>query len=560
MKNSKIKIGGLTLIIMLVSLLCVALMACTASSVNVTYKVDGVDDNAVTVDVDSFEIATAPVKTGFNFIGWFLDKDEWNVEFKSDYYTATEGYADTLTVYAHFVRQKDTVAIPTVTTSELVYTGSRQKVGIVANELYTISSTTDGIKAGKHTSIISLVDKNKYKWIDGDSEDITVDWIIAQAEIEVPERGETLKYTGSQQTANITANDLYTIKDNKAKDVAMYVAVISLNDKVNYRWKDDDSEDIRYFWTIDRAEIESPIVTDALIYTGSEQTANIAASDYYTIGNVSTATEVGTYTAILSLVDFDNYKWKDSYINTTTVEWTIVSDPALDAGLVFTDTQGGLSVTYTGSATMVEIPEQYQGKSIVAIGEDAFSGDVSSVLISVIIPSTVKVIGVNAFGLCTVLESVIFAEGSQLTNIETDAFSNCQILQSIIIPESVTHIGKEAFTSCLAMSSVIFSGESRLVSIGDAAFAFNIALRSIIIPATVTDMGGVIFAGNSLDATLSELTSANINIFTYEREKPLGWSADWDLVWDVNVNVNADVYWSDNWSMIDGVPTPITTI
>jgi len=75
---------------------------------------------------------------------------------------------------------------------------------------------------------------------------------------------------------------------------------------------------------------------------------------------------------------------------------------------------------------------------ITAIASSAFSGD--SDITSVSIPATITSIGSNAFRDCTNLQSVTFAENSQLEEIGIQAFWDCDNLSSITIPASVRKV------------------------------------------------------------------------------------------------------------------------
>lgn len=74
---------------------------------------------------------------------------------------------------------------------------------------------------------------------------------------------------------------------------------------------------------------------------------------------------------------------------------------------------------------------------------------------NIIIPDSVKSIGSLAFYKCFGLKSVIFAENSQLTSIDMQAFSDCTGLTSITIPRGVTSIYC-AFAGCTNLTSVMF--------------------------------------------------------------------------------------------------------
>ena len=133
----------------------------------------------------------------------------------------------------------------------------------------------------------------------------------------------------------------------------------------------------------------------------------------------------------------------------------------------------------------------------------------------VVIEKDVTSIGVWAFSRCTNLESVTFAEGSQLESIGEDAF-NSTVLSSIEIPASVTSIGEYAFSSCYNLESVTFAEGSHLESIGDEAFSDCDYLTSITIPASVTSIGDGAFqnCSNLTSITIpASVTSIGSDVF-----------------------------------------------
>lgn len=80
-------------------------------------------------------------------------------------------------------------------------------------------------------------------------------------------------------------------------------------------------------------------------------------------------------------------------------------------GFLFQDAEGGVALfRYEGKEENVVVPETYEGKSVVALGESCFSMDMhnESGLISVTLPDSVTVIGTNAFGACRGLTASIF--------------------------------------------------------------------------------------------------------------------------------------------------------
>ena len=139
------------------------------------------------------------------------------------------------------------------------------------------------------------------------------------------------------------------------------------------------------------------------------------------------------------------------------------------------------------------------GSQLTNISSFAFS--YCSNLQSIVIPKSVTIFGEGSngygyqFASCSSLSSVTFEDGSQLTNISSYAFNNCNNLQSIVIPKSVTIFGEDSygdgyqFASCSSLSSVTFEDDSQLTNIPAQAFCYCEALQSITIPKSVTTFG-----------------------------------------------------------------------
>lgn len=112
----------------------------------------------------------------------------------------------------------------------------------------------------------------------------------------------------------------------------------------------------------------------------------------------------------------------------------------------------------------------------------------------------VKVIGNNAFGLCTSINSIEIP--NSVTNIGECAFSSCESLTSINIPNSVASIGEGTFDFCISLNSIDIPNS--VTKIENRAFVGCKSLMSINIPNSVTNIGYSAFSHCEL------LTNINI--------------------------------------------------
>ncbi|MBE7061196.1 MAG: leucine-rich repeat domain-containing protein [Clostridiales bacterium] len=209
-------------------------------------------------------------------------------------------------------------------------------------------------------------------------------------------------------------------------------------------------------------------------------------------------------------------------------------------------------------ASTIIIPNYYNGKPVVEIRGDAFSG--CSSIRSVVIGDNVSKINCGAFSDCINLQAVSF--GDNVKMVFDDAFYGCNSLRynvkdgvkylgdaenpyfmlmgvqstgitSVNIDKSCKIIYSRAFLNCSALESVdIHEG---ITSIGDAAFLNCASLKTVIIPDGVYYVGTLAFDEN---------TSVFLN-----QKKIGGW---WSTSWTDSNNV----YWKGNWKLSDGVPMP----
>ena len=106
-------------------------------------------------------------------------------------------------------------------------------------------------------------------------------------------------------------------------------------------------------------------------------------------------------------------------------------------------------------------------------------------LISIIMPSTIRTIGLESFNNCINLASVIIPDDS-VTIIDENAFEKCSSLTSITLPNSLTNIKQSAFFNCGLTSVIIPNSVTR---IGNTAFYGCKDLTSVTIGSGVTFIG-----------------------------------------------------------------------
>ena len=114
----------------------------------------------------------------------------------------------------------------------------------------------------------------------------------------------------------------------------------------------------------------------------------------------------------------------------------------------FIETEDGYAVAKAEGATLegvLAFPATYEGKPVVEITRNAFN--YCHGLTAVVIPSSVKRIGMSAFAGCDGLRKVTFSEG--LIYIGGWAFYDCAGLTSVTLPASLKVVDLYAFHGCI---------------------------------------------------------------------------------------------------------------
>ena len=167
-----------------------------------------------------------------------------------------------------------------------------------------------------------------------------------------------------------------------------------------------------------------------------------------------------------------------------------------------------LGTAFKGNVSLTSFNELEYFTGLTSISDSSFSK--CSSITSIIIPNSVKTIGVSAFKGCSGLTSITI--GNSVVTISKQAFYDCAGLISVIIPNSVTSIGDFAFTYCKAIISInlpmsinnigvdCFLGCKslneinipNLTELNDGVF-WGTALTSVVIPNTVKSIGPQVF-------------------------------------------------------------------
>ncbi len=135
---------------------------------------------------------------------------------------------------------------------------------------------------------------------------------------------------------------------------------------------------------------------------------------------------------------------------------------------------GSITITgYSGTNSVVEIPEVLDGLPVVRIGDFAFY--FREEIRSLTLPGSVTNVGGDAFEYCTGLTNVDL--GGNVVGLGEWAFSGCSGLASITLPDSLVSMGHYAFSYCSRLGSIRLPG--RVEKLGSGVFASCQRLVSI---------------------------------------------------------------------------------
>ncbi len=139
--------------------------------------------------------------------------------------------------------------------------------------------------------------------------------------------------------------------------------------------------------------------------------------------------------------------------------------------------------SYKGEESVIEIPNEIDGKKITAIGKGAF--EENEYIEKVIVPDGVTLIQNNAFKGCISLEEAILPESC--TSIGVSVFEDCKGLKKADLPKGVRVLSRKVFKNCISLESLDIP--SGVIKIDDQALYYCESLKDITLPEGLTYLG-----------------------------------------------------------------------
>ena len=238
--------------------------------------------------------------------------------------------------------------------SGLTYNGSSQ-TGVSGGTGYTLSDTTSAIGAGSYTATAKI--SAGYKWSDGTTADVSINWSIAKKSISTTWTNTSFIYNGGSQkptatvSSGVTGETINLSVTGEQVNVGDYTATASIGSVTggqgsanNYTLTNTTSN-----FTIAKKSIAAVWVGAAFTYNGTAQGPTASAESGVTGETVNiTATKeinVGSYTSTASMVSvtggqgsINNYTLTNTSSNFTIAKKSIAVE------------WGGTTFTYNGAA------------------------------------------------------------------------------------------------------------------------------------------------------------------------------------------------------------------
>ena len=206
-------------------------------------------------------------------------------------------------------------------------------------------------EAGTYDITVTIMNNN-FCFEGGKDSMVVGQLTIGEQAVTIPAADDTeFVYNGSEQTYAIAESELYTVEGNVQKDAGTYTVTVSLNDKDNYVWSDDTTDDRSYTFAISPKAVTATWVGLEQVY-GSVEPVSVVLSGLAegdegieaVISGVST--EAGEHPLNASLKNYDiingtatlRIQQKPVTINVTDNAVTVGSEPAISApGLAESD-------------------------------------------------------------------------------------------------------------------------------------------------------------------------------------------------------------------------------
>ncbi len=487
-------------IILIVVLSVLVLVSCTNTTFTVTFDVDGQTYLASEVKKGgTLNLPTPPVKTGYTFDGWYLDKDVWT----QPYFSTTRVIND-ITVYAHFIKLVESMPNQYTITFDSqggsTVPGLRVKEGM-AFELPEAPTLQDYNFAGWFLDTAYSVEFTKdykltrsiivyAKWIPVDSTTYFIrNGSIITGLSKAGQTAATITFPETIDGVNITAIGDELFKNNKSIKSVTFPANSSYTTIGKYAFSGCTN--------LNKITLINGITTIGEgAFSGCTQLKNVQLP----LG--ITTISKNLFYGCTSLQYANIYDTVTSIGDGAYYGCTSLSSVRIRAKVESIGKEAFFGCTGIRSVVIEE--------GVKSVGEKAFYNNVK--LTEIILPSTIESLGAYAFYGNSSLTSATLS--NKISVIPAYAFFGTKLLETLTIPSDnvITEIGECAFNGCTELET--FPLPQGLTKIGDRAFEGCKDITEVTIPSGVTKIGAQTFL-NAVNLVTVRLHSNVVELANY---------------------------------------------
>jgi uncharacterized repeat protein (TIGR02543 family) len=422
--------------------------ACSKVDFKVAFMVDGeVYHTLNTNGRETIKMPADPTKEGYEFDGWFWDKDTWERDFTANS-LLNEPLSGDMSVYAKW-KPVNVAADNGHSTSNLQY--------ILSNGTYTVAKATSEINGAVFIPDyyqglpVKTIANNAFRDCAGLTS-VTIGNSVTSI-------GDWAFGYCSSLTGVVIGNSVMSIGSSAFGGCSSLTSIVIPDSVISIGSS-----------AFGGCSSLTSIVIPGNV-TSIEGRTFLGCSNLTSIQISSNVTSIGDFafsgcSSLTSIV----IPHSVTSIGSNAFNYTAFYNNTAHNSVVYA---GNWAIGYKGTVTNVVIVKGTKG-----IADAAFS-DCSS-LTSIVIPDSVTSISGNAFYNCSSLKSVTIGNG--VTSIGSNMFYNCSSLTSVTIGNGVTSIGDFAFYDYPGLTSVTIG--NGVTSIGSSAFSYCSRLTSLTVNAT----------------------------------------------------------------------------